>query len=153
MRSLFKSIGSTVLLGTLRIHAADSNLAGTALLTAQGDLSAQMVAGIDRFLMREIEQSISNRPAFWQRDFSSPSAYEHSIETNRERFRARIGAIDARIPVTQLEYVGSLESPARVAETETYTIDAVRWPVFAGVHGEGLLVRPRGKPTTFAVAV
>src|SRR5204862_7924649 len=118
MRSLFQFTWSTVLLATLQTQAADSHLGNTVLLTPQGDLSAQMVAGIDRFLMRQLEQSISNRPALWHRDFSSSSAYEHSVETNRARFRTRIGAVDARVAVTQVDYVGSVESPARVAETE-----------------------------------
>src|SRR2546425_8450174 len=78
MLSLFKLIWCIVLFAALQIQAADSRLANTALLTNEGDLSAQMVAGIDRFLMREIEQSISDRTAFWRRDFSSPSAYERS---------------------------------------------------------------------------
>src|SRR2546423_15679783 len=111
MRSLFKFIWCIVVLATLQTEAEDSKLAGTVLLTTQGDLSAQMVAGIDRFLMRELEQSVSNRPALWHRDFSSASAYDHSIETNRQRFRTRIGAVDARVAIAQLDYVGSIGSP------------------------------------------
>src|SRR4051812_17729402 len=153
MRSVFKLIWAIAFLATFEIRGADSRLDGTAPLTTQGDLSAQIVAGIDQFLTRQTEQSISNRIALWRRDFSSAAAYERSVETNRARFRAQIGAVDPRVPVTQLEYVGSVESPARVAETDTYTVDAVRWPVFAGVHGEGLLVRPRGQPAAYLVAV
>ena len=112
-----------------------------------------MVAGVDRFLMREIEQSISNRPALWRRDFSSPSAYERSVETNRQQFKMRIGAVDPRVSVRELEYVGSVESPARVAETDGYTVDAVRWAVFPQVDGEGLLVRPKGQPKALVVVI
>ena len=32
-----------------------------------------------------------------------------------------------------------------MAETKDYVIHAVRWPVLAGVNGEGLLLRPKGK--------
>ena len=37
----------------------------------EGELAADMVAGINRFLMRETEASIERRAQFWQRDFSS----------------------------------------------------------------------------------
>jgi len=36
-------------------------LTGSKPLTLQGDLSAQMVAGISRFLDREIERSVTER--------------------------------------------------------------------------------------------
>src|SRR5262245_9523252 len=60
-------------------------LPGCKPLTLEGDLSAQMVAGIDRFLMREIERSVQERRKLWQRDFSSVEAYEKSVQPNRER--------------------------------------------------------------------
>ena len=53
--------------------AQDATLAGTSPLTTEGDLSAQMVAGIDRFLMREIDRSVEERAKLWQRDLSSPA--------------------------------------------------------------------------------
>ena len=91
MRSLFTITCSIVLLATLQTQAADSKLAGTAPLTTQGDLSAQMIGGIDRFLMRQIEESINSRNTLWRRDFSSASAYDRSVETNRQRFATWIG--------------------------------------------------------------
>ena len=36
-------------------------LAGTQPLTMEGDIAAQMVAGIDKFLLREIELSVERR--------------------------------------------------------------------------------------------
>ena len=36
-------------------------LAGTKPLTMEGDIAAQMVAGIDKFLLREIELSVERR--------------------------------------------------------------------------------------------
>ena len=119
-------------------------LAGTAPLTTPGDLSAQMVAGIDQYLMRAIEGSRVTRQKFWRRDFSAREAYEKSIQPNREHFRKMIGAVDARLPVKELEFIGGTVTPARIAETDRYTIHAVRWPVFAGVFGEGLLLQPKG---------
>src|SRR4029434_7078559 len=86
-------------------------LSGTKPLTLQGDLSAQMVAGIDKFLMRETERSIEERQKLWQRDFTSSEAYEKSVQPNRVRFRKSIGAVDPRLPVTELEYLSGTASP------------------------------------------
>jgi len=123
--------------------AQDSPLPGTTALTVTGDLSAQMVAGIDRFLMREIDQSLDARQILWQRDFSSAEAYDKSVQPNRERLRKYIGANDPRLPVRALEYVSTTEAPALVAETDQFSVYAVRWPVFEGVFGEGLLLQPK----------
>ena len=122
-------------------------------LTLRGDLSAQMVAGIDQFLLREIERSIGERQKFWQRNFSSPESYEKSVQPNRERFRKIIGAGDLRLPATALEYVSDMVNPATVAETDSYQVFAVRWPVFEGVFGEGLLIQPKGEPVARIVAI
>ena len=132
--------------------AQEPPLPRTAALTVTGDLSAQMVAGIDRFLMREIEQSVEARQKLWQRDFSSAEAYDKSVQPNRERFRKYIGATDPRLPVRALEYVSSTETPTLVAETEQFSIYAVRWPVFEGVFGEGLLLQPKSPQPTVARA-
>jgi len=133
--------------------AAQEVLPNTKPLTLRGDLSAQMVAGIDKFLMREIEQSTGDRQNFWKRDFSSAEAYEKSVQPNRERLRKIIGAVDARISVTALEIVSNTTSPALVAETESFTVQAVRWPVFGGVFGEGLWLQPKTTPVARIVAV
>ena len=125
------------LLLPLPVLAQENTLASTKLLTVEGDLSAQMVAGADRFLMREIERSVGERPKFWQRDFASPEAYDKSVQANRERFRKAIGAVKS------LEYVSTTDTPALVAETDKFSVYAVRWPVFEGVFGEGLLLQPK----------
>src|SRR5438874_10931871 len=106
-------------------------LAGTARLEMQGDLSAQMVAGIDKFLMRETQRSVAEREKHWQRDFTSAVAYERSVQPNRERLRKIIGAVDPRVPGS-LEFVSDVAAPGKIAETEAYTIYAVRWPVLEG---------------------
>lgn len=128
-------------------------LPDTKPLTLQGDLSAQMVAGIDRFLMRETDHAITVRSQFWQRDFSSREAYEKSVEPNRLRLRTIIGAVDPRLPVAALELVGDTTNPTLIAETEFYSVHAVRWLVFAGVYGEGLWLRPKTKAVARVVVL
>ena len=127
-------------------------LAGTQPLTWTGDLSARMVAGIDTFLMREIEKSVSGRMGLWQRDFSSREAYERSVSANRERLRRIIGAVDARLPVS-MEVVSEVSGPTAQAQSGDYSAAFVRWPVFDGVYGEGLLLRPKGVPVALVVAI
>ena len=59
----------------------------------------------------------------------------------------------ARLPEAALEFTGSTASPARVGETESFTAEAVRWPVFDGVYAEGLWLRPKGEPVACVVAI
>ena len=115
---------------------AEPSLPAIQPLTATGDLSAEMVAGIDRFLMRETKESIAKRG-----------------KPDRERFRKIIGAADTRQKVDTLELVGTTAQPAKLAETKSFDVFAVRWPVFEGVHGEGLLLQPKKPPTAGVTAI
>jgi dienelactone hydrolase len=128
-------------------------LPNTKPLTRDGDLAAQMVEGIDRYLMRELEASVGKRKEFWKPDFSSNEAYQKSVEPNRQRLRKMLGVVDARVPFTDLEYVGGPKTPSLVAETDVYKVHAVRWPVLPGVDGEGLLLEPKGKVVANVVAI
>ena len=127
------------------VSAAESvPLPNTRPLEMSGDLSAQMVSGIDRYLQRELAESIPARTQHWQRDLTSTEAYQQSVYPNRERFRSLIGAVDERPPRAELEYVATTAMPALIAETTTYHVFAVRWRAFGNVHGEGLLLQPKG---------
>src|SRR6266487_2117040 len=137
----------------LAAAAQDATLPGTKPLELPGDLSAQMVGGIDKFLLREIERAAVERTNFWKRDFSSREAYEKSVAPNRERLRRLIGAVDERLPVKELEFVATTAASATLLEDANYTTHAVRWPVFEGVHGEGLWVRPKGAITARVVVL
>src|SRR4051812_29264425 len=83
-----------------------TNLPGTKPFTMQGDISAQMVAGVDRFLMEQTELAGKERSKYWQRDFSSRAAYERSIEKNRDRLKYLIGATDEWRPFVAMESAG-----------------------------------------------
>ena len=128
-------------------------LAGTAPLVVTGDISTQMVAGIDRFLTRETEKAATQRGNLWKRDFKSPEAYEKSVATNRQHLRKLIGAVDARLPVTELEFVATTRRTAKLGESERFTAHRVRWPVFEGVFGEGLLLEPKTPPIAAVIAL
>src|SRR5271155_2550435 len=54
-------------------------LTGTAPLTLEGDLASLLVDGVDRFLLREIEEQGARRESFWKRDLGTPDKYNASI--------------------------------------------------------------------------
>lgn len=135
------------------VSLAENPLANTRPLLLTNDLSMLMLEGIDRFLTRKTELAIEERQRLWNRDFSSPAAYEASIKANRDRLRETIGAVDVRVPAKGLEFVAGTEFPSRVAETKAFTIDAVRWLVFEDVYAEGLWLRPKGNLVARVVAL
>ncbi|MBM3888236.1 MAG: hypothetical protein FJ388_03825, partial [Verrucomicrobia bacterium] len=120
-------------------------LPGTQLLTGTNDLSMDMVAGIDRFLDRELAASVERRAAKWKRDFSSPEAYAKSVEPNRERFKKIIGVVDERVK-PELHLLATPTQSGQAGEGWGYKIFAVRWSVLPGVDAEGWLFQPDGEP-------
>ncbi|MBM4201145.1 MAG: hypothetical protein FJ189_07650, partial [Gammaproteobacteria bacterium] len=116
------------LLAFLPLAAGAEPLPGTQPLTPDPDFSATMVAGIDKMALRIIEQSTPLR------------------KPTREKLKASLGMIDQRATVKALELVGDLTTPALLHETEQCRVFRVRWPVFDGVHGEGICIQPKGKP-------
>ncbi|MBI5802838.1 MAG: hypothetical protein HZA92_19220 [Verrucomicrobia bacterium] len=133
-------------------HAA-GQLPGTAPLAREGDFSEQMVAGIQKFLLRETENSVAARAQFWKRDLSSPEALAKSVEPNRQRLAQILGVVDKRISFKALEHIASTRDSAVVADTPGYTVFAVRWPVLDGVTGEGLLLEPKSAPRAQVIAL
>jgi dienelactone hydrolase len=151
-----------VLLGCAPAVAADEPrksdapkmLPGTKPLTLKGDIASQLVAGVDKFLLRQIEEAGKRREKFWKRDFSSPEKYSKSIEPNRKRLAHILGVRDPRVPFDAPELVATTAQPALVGRGKNFEAFAVRWPAFGDVHGEGLLLVPtKGKPVADVVAI
>ena len=128
-------------------------LPNTKPLEDKDDLAMKMVAGIDKYLMRELAASVEKRKQHWKPDFSSPEAYAKSVEPNRQRLKKILGMVDERKKFDDIEYVSGPKTPALVAETDLYKVYAIRWPVFEGVDGEGLLLEPKGKVVAQVVAI
>ncbi len=133
-------------------------LDGTAPLTCSGDLSVKMMEGAHRYAERKIGESVETRQRHWNRAFSSPAAYEKSVEPNRRRFAQKIGVVDTRVPPA-MERFGDDPAVGLVSQAEAYDIYQVRWPVLenvlglGSVHGEGLLLEPRQTPVASVVAL
>ncbi|MBK8500945.1 MAG: dienelactone hydrolase family protein [Saprospiraceae bacterium] len=111
-------------------------LPNTQPLSWTGDLASRLIDSCDQFLLNQIENSIEDREHFWQRNLSSSSAYEKSVQKNREDFAKILGIRDKRNEFDNPDMLGM------VGSGPGYTIHQVRWPAFNQVHGEGLLVIP-----------
>ncbi|HEY7331321.1 MAG TPA: hypothetical protein VH592_27045 [Gemmataceae bacterium] len=122
-------------------------------LTREGDLAAQMVEGIDKYLMSELAASVEKRKQYWKPDYSSLEAYRKSVQLNRERLKKILGIVDERVLPVFMEYIGEGSPSPLVAETEKYKVYSVHWPVLPGVAGEGLLLEPKGKVERQAIAL
>lgn len=139
--------GLVVVLVALPLRAQEP-LPGTEPWADRGDTKAEaaaMVEGLHRFLDRERTESVGRRAERWKRDTSSPEAYVKSVEPNRERLARMIGAVEPRVSPVAMELVATTDAPALLGETADFRVQAVRWPVYADVHGEGLLVEPKGE--------
>jgi dienelactone hydrolase len=134
--------------------ASAQPLDGTRVLEMEGDIASALVDGVDRFLLRETEQSVERRGRHWNRDTSSHEAYEQSIEPNRRRLAHILGVRDPRVEFTALEIQSSTSQAALLGRGRGVNIFAVRWPAFGDVFGEGLLIVPtRGRFAADIVAI
>jgi len=125
-------------------------LANTESLTWTGDLADKMMDGLHTFIDRKITTAIEKRDHLWQRDASTPEAYETSIAPNRLRFRKIIGLVDPRVPA-HLEKIAEDDKPAMIAERPNGRVYRVRWTVLDGVTAEGLLIEPLQAPVAHVV--
>jgi dienelactone hydrolase len=140
-RDLLK--GTMTALAVRSLTAAPAEvLPSTQPLTWNGELDVRMMDGAHRFVERKIAESIAGRTKYWKRDFSSPAAYQKSVEPNRERFRKIIGVVDPRA-APSLERFAAGDEPEVIAETSRFRGFQVRWAVLDGVFGEGVLLEPK----------
>ncbi|MBM3994527.1 MAG: hypothetical protein FJ303_10305 [Planctomycetes bacterium] len=137
---------------SLPLTALGQSMPGTKLLEGKEDLAKVMVDGIHRYLDKQTILAEKNRSQLWKPDFSSVDAFNKSVAPNRERLRKMIGVVDKRLPVTMTK-IATVEQASLVAETKRFKAYAVRWTVFPGMNGEGLLLEPAGKPRANAVAI
>lgn len=125
-------------------------LDGTQLLNEMQPLDKVMVAGIDRFALKAIQETAKRRHE------SSVGLEEFfaTIEARRSDLSARIGLIEKRYPAKGIQFEASTEQGAVVAETDDVAVFAVRWKVFDGLDATGLLLRPKAvEPVARVVAI
>ena len=136
----------SVFLGILALsalyHTATAALPGTRPLTGEGDRSVQMVAGISRFLDRQIASAAQKRP---QQKLDPTAA--------RKQLRHAIGAVDPILRTEELQFISNTTRDSLRYRDAHMEVHAVRWPVFKNVHGEGLLITPSGQIQARVVAI
>ena len=136
----------SVFLGILALsalyHTATAALPGTRPLTGEGDRSVQMVAGISRFLDRQIASAAQKRP---QQKLGPTAA--------RKQLRHAIGAVDPILRTEELQFISNTTRDSLRYRDAHMEVHAVRWPVFKNVHGEGLLITPSGQIQARVVAI
>jgi len=126
----------------------------------QGDIAAEMVDGIRRFLLHKMQTQDADRAQLWSRDYSSPEHYERSVAANRRSFQHIIGAEDNRTAPPSLQLTGTPPLPLWFAQGKNYRVYSARWsvlpPVTAdsrGLEAEGLLLEPEKPPVARVVAI
>lgn len=122
--------------------AAAEPLPGTQLLTIEGDIAAQLVAGVDKFLLRKIDESAAARDNAWPRNFATPEERAAFLDAKRKRLALILGVRDERVAFEAPELVATAKRSALVAECDAYKVYAVRWPTVRDMFAEGLWVEP-----------
>jgi len=117
----------------------DQSPFSSALLKAPDkfDFADKMVSGIDRFLDRELADSVLKRPA----------------KPDRERLKVILGVVEERPKKPQMEYISGPTQSAKVGQGAGFEVFAVRWRAFGNVDAEGLLLVPTGKIKADVVAL
>ncbi|MFT4550600.1 MAG: cephalosporin-C deacetylase-like acetyl esterase [Verrucomicrobiales bacterium] len=118
-----KALNRLLIVSLLIADAAFADpLAGTKPLDWEGDIASRLVDSADAFLLKKIEEELAR---------GGPADL---LELKR-----MLGVVDRRVPFDKLEILST------VAESDELVVKEIRWPAFADVHGEGLLVQPIGK--------
>ena len=116
-------------------------LTGTKPLTMTGDIASELVAGVDRFLLKQIDESTAKRAKSWKRDFSSHAAYQVSVEPNRHRLAHILGVRDP-VRVDNVDHLNLFSSRTTIFRGTEFSVHTIRWPAFGDVTGEGLEAIP-----------
>jgi dienelactone hydrolase len=89
------------------------------------------------YLLRTIRAEYDRRGRFWNRDFSSPAAYERSVEPNREHFLASLGGWPWERQDLRLR-------TERLYDFAAYSLDRVTYRLFDTIETDALLLTPHG---------
>ncbi len=120
-------------------------LAGTKPLDwPEADLSQRLMHAAHTFVEGQIEKANDRRKAV--------RGDSKAADARRQELRTILGVVEDRLP-PRMEHFSDERNPAVVAETDAYRVFQVRWPVFANVMGEGLLIKQREKPIGQVVVV
>ena len=125
-----------------------SGPSGTQPLQHEGDLASDMVSGLDRFLLNQIENAAQSRS-------QAGVLSEQQRQELRQQLATSLGVRDERSVFSAPEVIAAFGDSGTIAESDGFQVFAVRWPVLndpspqgAGLPSivmEGLLLQPRGE--------
>lgn len=138
---------------TAQDTAPPPSLPDTQPLTLEGDIASHLVDGVDRFLLKQLADSVANRQRFWPRQALPADQYPEAVKENRERLRHILGLRDSRKSFESLTLAATLDRPALIAKGSGYSVYQVRWPVVGDIVADGLLLEPQQSPVANIVAL
>ena len=139
--------------------AGERLLANTTPLTLDGDIASQLVDGVDRFLLTQLEASVQQRMAAWPKPTPAgnsgfaPADYTHVVDPLRTELRERIGVRDSRLPDSRFIVESKIGQAAAIGQATDWAAYSVRWSVFEGVDAEGILLMPANGEVLFCAVV
>ena len=147
-------LGTFLVFCNASASSAPPELSETMPLQMTGDIASDLVDGVDRFLLRRLEESIDLRLQQWPvpkvASVRNSSDYAMAIEPLRNKLRDCLGMVDQRLAPggfrieTLAQFDGdSANVSNHLLQTESHTVCSVRWRVFEGVDGSGLMVIPK----------
>ena len=131
---------------------AQKFLPNTTLLDA-GDLGTKMVSGIGTWLDAKTLENQTSRNEKFLSNAKKDSLDPKVLEQKKQTLKKILGIIDSPQSTEDLELLETLNKPALIFENKQYKILKIRWQVIEGLHGEGLLIEPKGKPIAQIVAI
>ena len=128
----------------------------TELLEATSDPATRMLEGVERFLDRQLDQSIETSSLAWPTPGERPTGPAHATEryleatkTFRTLLAERIGLVDVRSNGTHFVKQYRIGNNPVLYQDPNLTVHEVSWEVFPGVQATGLAIQP--KETMFCV--
>lgn len=163
MRILVGSLVALLCVTQVRGQSAPKVMPATAELTLSGDIASQLVDGVDRFLLKKLNQSVQQRAATWPVPSAEQADFRKATSAQRQRLGKQLGLIDneqhataglfIKSDVQRLQVLHQVGKTDVVAEGPNWSAQAVSWSVLPGVDGEGILLSPSGPAKFLGVVI
>ena len=135
----------------------------TRLLELTGDPADKLIAGIDRFLLQQIDLVRDGRVRRWNAARHENRRWQDFVAARRIQLSKALGIREDRVIFEALDLVETTVNPALIAAGGRVRIQRIRWPVLAdpdpqrrhlvSVTGEGLLLTPSRRIRATVIAI
>ena len=157
--SMFGFFWLTFAQQTLAQQKPEKILPNTEPLKVSGDIASQMIDGIDKFLLKEIESNRKKRLENWQKAVvaapiaKKPTALIDLMEEKRKRLAKILGAHDERVAFNDLTIVATTSNSGIFESTGQFKVVSIRWPTIGDMWAEGLLLQPEDAVKAHVVVI